>query len=139
MSSLLIFNRVYRLTSLVHLSRYSPPSKSQCTTLYIIYRQCVAGGRVLSCVGDHILQEFNTLFLTKFRTYKIARPPQTRTPRTGGGLGQIKTCRKVSLQVNFLDNDIWHCFLSVYSFYGIHPPPPPCLSEYRLYCTFYRH
>jgi hypothetical protein len=30
---------------------------------------------VLSCVGDHILQEFNTLFLTTFRIYKIARPP----------------------------------------------------------------
>jgi hypothetical protein len=30
------------------------------------------GGVVLSCVGDHILQEFNTLFLTRFRTYKTA-------------------------------------------------------------------
>jgi hypothetical protein len=30
---------------------------------------------VLSCVGDHILQEFNTLFLTRFRTYKFALPP----------------------------------------------------------------
>ncbi len=27
---------------------------------------------------DHILQEFNTL-LTRFRTYKIATPPQTKT------------------------------------------------------------
>jgi hypothetical protein len=26
---------------------------------------------------------------------------------------QINTCRKVPLQVNFLDNDIWHCFLVV--------------------------
>ncbi len=43
------------------------------------YRQCVAVG-VLSCVVDHILQEFNTLFLTRFRTYKIAAPPQTKTP-----------------------------------------------------------
>jgi hypothetical protein len=32
----------------------------------------------LSCVVDHILQEFNTLFLTTFRTYKIATPPQTK-------------------------------------------------------------
>ncbi len=39
----------------------------------------VGGGRVLSCVGDHILQEFNTLYLARFRTYKIARPPQTKT------------------------------------------------------------
>jgi hypothetical protein len=33
------------------------------------------GGGMLSPVGDHILQEFNTLYLTKFRTYKIATPP----------------------------------------------------------------
>jgi hypothetical protein len=38
--------------------------------------QCLSrGGGVLSCVVDHILQEFNTLFLTRFRTYKIATPP----------------------------------------------------------------
>jgi hypothetical protein len=38
------------------------------------------GGEALSPVGDHILLEFNTLYLTKFRTYKIARPPpQTKT------------------------------------------------------------
>jgi hypothetical protein len=36
------------------------------------------GGGVLSPVGDHILQEFNILYLTRFRTYKIARPPQTK-------------------------------------------------------------
>ncbi len=29
--------------------------------------------------GDHILQEFNTLFLITFRTYKIDTPPQTKT------------------------------------------------------------
>jgi hypothetical protein len=28
------------------------------------------GRGVLNCVGDHILQEFNTLFLTRFRTYR---------------------------------------------------------------------
>jgi hypothetical protein len=38
----------------------------------------VGGGGVVSCVVDHILQEFNTLFLTRFRTYKIATPPQTK-------------------------------------------------------------
>ncbi len=38
------------------------------------------GGGGLSCVVDHTLQEFNTLFLTRFRTYKIAKPPQTKTP-----------------------------------------------------------
>jgi hypothetical protein len=41
---------------------------------------CGCGGweGVLGCVVDHILQEFNTLFLTRFRTYKIATPPQTK-------------------------------------------------------------
>jgi hypothetical protein len=47
-------------------------------------------------VGDHILQKFNTLYLTRFRTYKIARTTQTR----GGGLRQIKTCHLSPLQIN---------------------------------------
>jgi hypothetical protein len=33
---------------------------------------------VFNCVVDHILQEIYTLFLTRFRTYKIASPPQTK-------------------------------------------------------------
>jgi hypothetical protein len=55
-----------------------PPSQSKCT----LYTDSVwlwgVGEGVLSCVVDHILQEFNTLFLTTFRTYKIAIPPQTK-------------------------------------------------------------
>ncbi len=48
-----------------------------------ICRQSVAGrglggGGVLSPVGDYILQEFNTLYPTSFRTHKIARPSQTK-------------------------------------------------------------
>ncbi len=39
------------------------------------------GGPWVVHIVDHILQEFNTLFLTRFRTYKIiATPPQTKTP-----------------------------------------------------------
>jgi hypothetical protein len=40
---------------------------------------CVTGGGggMLNCAVDHILQEFYTLFLARFRTYKIATPPQT--------------------------------------------------------------
>jgi hypothetical protein len=34
----------------------------------------------LNCIVDHILQEFYTLFLTRFRTYKIASPPQKKLP-----------------------------------------------------------
>jgi hypothetical protein len=50
-----------------------------------IYKQCVARWGVLSPVEDHILQELNTLYLSKFfldrekGTYKIIRPPQTIT------------------------------------------------------------
>ncbi len=48
-----------------------------------MYSQCVAVGGggacgVLSRVADHFLQEFNTLFLTRFRTYKIATSPQPK-------------------------------------------------------------
>jgi hypothetical protein len=34
------------------------------------------GGGFVSPVGDHILQEFNSLYLTRFRTCKISRPPK---------------------------------------------------------------
>ncbi len=36
------------------------------------------GGGSEVCVVDHIVQEFNTLFLTRFITYKIATPPQRK-------------------------------------------------------------
>ncbi len=36
------------------------------------------GVGVLKCTVDHILQEFYTLFLTRFKTYKNASPPQTK-------------------------------------------------------------
>ncbi len=46
------------------------------------------------------LQEFNTLFLTRFRNYKIAAQPQTKATRRGI-LKQISTCRKAPLPVIF--------------------------------------
>ncbi len=80
-----------------------PPSQSQ-NTVYTdsvwLRGEVVGGGGVLSFFGDHILQEFNTLYLTRYRTYKIALPPQ-QNPRRGGGLRQINTCRKVPKQVFF--------------------------------------
>ncbi len=59
----------------------SPPSPN---LMYSIYKQYVAVGGglglggVLNCPVDHILQEFYTLFLTRFRTYTIASAPQTK-------------------------------------------------------------
>jgi hypothetical protein len=83
----------------------SPPSQSK-RTIYTASVWLWGGGwGVLSCVVDHILQEFNSLFLTRFRTYKIATPPQTETPVKTTfrdwclyssfvhGIGYIFTCR----------------------------------------------
>ncbi len=59
-----------------------PPSQTNCT----VYTDSVwlwggmGGGGVLNCAVDHILQEFYTLLLTRFRTYKISLPPQTKWP-----------------------------------------------------------
>jgi hypothetical protein len=50
-----------------------PPSQTKCTS-YTDRR----GG--LNCAVYHILLEFYTLFLTRFRTYQIASPPQTKWP-----------------------------------------------------------
>ncbi len=66
--------------NLLFSSTPHPPSKFP-VSKYNIYRQCVVGRGlgVLILVGDHILQEFNNLYLTRLKTYKIARPPQTKT------------------------------------------------------------
>ncbi len=61
-------------------SLWPPPPlpPSQCT----VYTDSVwlwdGGAGVLKRTVDHILLEFYTLFLTRFRTYKIASPPQTK-------------------------------------------------------------
>jgi hypothetical protein len=62
------------LLPLYLLSDLPLPSQTKCT----VYTDSVwlwEGGGVFSCAEDHILQEFYTLFLTRFRTYKIASPP----------------------------------------------------------------
>jgi len=53
---------------------------------------------LLGRVGDHILQEFSTLYVTRFRTYKIAYPPPPQDKNLEGE-GAWNTCRKVLLQV----------------------------------------
>jgi hypothetical protein len=57
-----------------------PPPPPPKVNVQYIQPVCGWGGGegVLNCVVDHIQQEFNTLFLTRFRTYKIATPPQTK-------------------------------------------------------------
>ena len=57
-----------------------PPTPSPLPNVQYIQTVCDWGGGwgALKCTVDQILQEFYTLFLTRFRTYKIASPPQTK-------------------------------------------------------------
>jgi hypothetical protein len=63
------------LLPLYLLSDLPPSSQTKCA-------ECTGSvllwGGAMSCVEDHILQKFYTLFLTRFRTYKIASPPETK-------------------------------------------------------------
>ncbi len=97
MSSLLVFNRVYRLEiqsvmlvfstqlcellpllpSLWFTSPTPPPFPKSVFSDSVWLGDGGGGGNVV--VLETILQEFNILFLTRFRTYKIATPPQTKT------------------------------------------------------------
>jgi hypothetical protein len=53
----------------------SPPPPSQCT----VHADSVwLWGGGFKCIVDHILQEFYSPFLTRFRTFKVASPPQTK-------------------------------------------------------------
>ncbi len=65
---------------LLYLLSELPPS-TPLPKLNVQYIKTVCGcegGVMLNCVVDYNLQEFYTLFLTRFRTYKIASPPQTK-------------------------------------------------------------
>jgi hypothetical protein len=84
MLSLVVFNRVYRLDIQSVMLVFSTPLVNCCpstfsltspilTPLPKVNVQCIqtvcgvgGGGEVLSCVVEHILQEFNTPFLTRF-------------------------------------------------------------------------
>jgi hypothetical protein len=87
-----------------------PPFQSQGT----VYSDSVwlgGSGRVLSCVGDHSLQEFNILF-DQIQNLRNCYNTPNEKPRRRGVRRQINTFRRVPFQVNFLENDIWHCFQS---------------------------
>jgi hypothetical protein len=53
-----------QLCELVHL----PLLTSLCQSTVYTDSVWLGGGVMLACVGDHILQECNNLFLTRFRT-----------------------------------------------------------------------
>jgi hypothetical protein len=68
---------------------------------------------MLSCVVNYILQEINPLYLTRFRTYRIARPPNETKTLEGRGPQTDKHAAKSLYRSFSLVSDIWRCFLSV--------------------------
>jgi hypothetical protein len=76
MSPLLVFNRVYRMEIHSVMLVLSTPLVNCCPSIFSLTSPTPPP---LPKV-DYILQEFNTLFLTRFSTYKIATPSQTKTP-----------------------------------------------------------
>jgi hypothetical protein len=69
---------IYLLSDLLHPSSPLPKVNEQYTCTQTVCGCGGGGGVLLSCVVDHILQQFNTLFLTRFRAYKIATPPANK-------------------------------------------------------------
>ena len=59
------------------------------------------------------------MFLTRFRTYKIALPPQTKTQEGRGPQTDRHLPQSPFTGQFFLDSNIWCSFLSVLSFYGL--------------------
>ncbi len=82
--------------SLVHLP--PPPLPVWISTGKCIHAVYNGEGRGSGCVegiySTGVICTLYTVYLTRFRTYKFALPPQTE-PRRGGGLRQINTCRQV--------------------------------------------
>jgi hypothetical protein len=107
MSSLLVIQSVmlvfrtnfvkYCPSNLLSGSSPLPLPPSLCKSSVYTYRQT---GRVLSPVGDHILQEFNTPYLSESEPTKLLDHPKQK-PRRGGDLSHINTYNKVPMQVNF--------------------------------------
>jgi hypothetical protein len=65
--------------SLVHLPLSSPPPfPVWISTKVSVYTVSNGGGGGTGLCGEHI-QELYTVYLTRFRTYKIALPTQTKT------------------------------------------------------------
>jgi hypothetical protein len=79
----------------------SPPTPLPKIKVLYVTGRGGGGGGVEFVLETIFCRSFTTLFLTSFRTYKIATPPQTKKEGKGGDLRQINTCRKVFLRVNF--------------------------------------
>jgi hypothetical protein len=72
---------------------------------------------VLKCVVDHILQEFNTPFLARFRTYKIASPTPNKVTSKDDikGVVSLKFLRPCGQQFTKLGRKYQHDYLYLQS------------------------
>jgi hypothetical protein len=64
-------------------SLWPPPPSPPSRCIQFIQTVCdlwEGGGGVLKCTVDHILQEFYTLFLTRFKTTKLLHYPKQKWP-----------------------------------------------------------
>jgi hypothetical protein len=80
MSSSLVFHRVYKLEIRVQsvMLVFSTPLVNCCPSTYRTDSVWLWGGGALSRVVDHILQEFNTLFLTRLEPTKLLHHPKQK-------------------------------------------------------------
>jgi hypothetical protein len=97
--------------------------------MYSICRNVTVGGGggVLKCIVDHILKEFNTMFLTRFRTYKIATPPQTKMTSKDDIKGFVSLKFLRLWCAHTCSTPVPHC--SHQHIYNTSPPIPPNRSE----------
>ncbi len=108
----------------------SSPTLLPCVNKYrssTFYRVCNGGGGVYVesiyrrntlCIwpDSESTKLLYTVYLTRFRIYKIALPPQTNL----GGEGASDTCRQVPLLVNFLEKPTFRvCCLYRYLVHGM--------------------
>ncbi len=107
MSSLPVFNRVYWLK--LHPPPIPLPKVKVQHDIQTMFGKVEGGGFLV--VSEIIFcRSLPLCFWPDSEPSKLLFRPKQKL-RRGGGLRQINTCREVSLQVIFLDDDIWHCFL----------------------------
>ncbi len=106
MWSLLVFNSVYRLESVKSCWYFRPSLVNYCPS-NLLFRSpppplppSRSHSRVSSCVGNYILLSLILGFWPDSEPAKLLHHPKPK-PRRVGGLRQINTCRKDSLQGNF--------------------------------------
>ncbi len=83
---------------------------------------------------DHILQEFYTLFLTRFRTYKIASPPQTKMTSKDDikGLMSLKFLHPCRVPLGTV---ILACGLVVNTYYNVVELHNFCCHKKKWWCN----